>query len=69
LIQRLGYLLDLLQLPLADEARGTLAAGVGKSTPYLGRRAKWGIGGEYDSTWRIVDNIPRHELLAEIEVV
>ncbi len=25
--------------------------------------------GEYDATWRVVDNIPRQELLAEIEVL
>jgi len=45
-----------------------LRTGIGKSTPYLGRPGKWGTGGKYDSTWRIVDNVPRHELLAEIEV-
>jgi len=68
LIQRLGYLIDLLRLPVPEHMRGLLLAGVGKSTPYLGRPGQWGTGGEYDSTWRIVDNVPRHELLAEIEV-
>jgi predicted transcriptional regulator of viral defense system len=68
LVQRLGYLLDLLQLPVAEQARDLLLAGIGKSTPYLGRPGQWGTGGEYDATWRIVDNVPRHELLAEIEV-
>jgi hypothetical protein len=26
-------------------------------------------GGEYNSTWQIVDNVPRPELLSEIETV
>ncbi len=68
LVQRLGYLADLLQLPLAAPARTRLLAGVGKSTPYLGRPGQWGTGGAYDATWHIVDNVPRQELLSEIEV-
>jgi predicted transcriptional regulator of viral defense system len=68
LVQRLGYLIDLLQLPVTAATRDQLLASVGKSTPYLGRRGKWGIGGDYDSTWRIIDNVPRQELLAETEV-
>jgi hypothetical protein len=42
---------------------------VGKSTPYLGRPARWDTGGSYDATWRIVDNVPRQELVAEIQVL
>lgn len=68
LIQRLGYLIDLLRLPVGEQVRTLLLAGMGKSTPYLGRPRQWGTGGEYDATWRIVDNVPRQELLAEIEV-
>jgi len=68
LVQRLGYLADLLQLPVGTSARDRLLAGVGKSTPYLGRPGQWGTGGAYDATWRIVDNVPRQELLSEIEV-
>lgn len=68
LVQRLGYLIDLLGLPVPEEARDRLLAAVGKSTPYLGRPRRWGTGGEYDATWRIVDNVPRQELLAEIEI-
>jgi predicted transcriptional regulator of viral defense system len=68
LIQRLGYLIDLLRLPVAQQARDLILAGIGKSTPYLGRPGQWGTGGEYNATWRIVDNVPRQELLAEIEV-
>jgi len=68
LVQRLGYLADLLSLPVGTPVRDRLLSGVGKSTPYLGRSGRWGTGGEYDATWRIVDNVPRRELLAEIEV-
>ena len=68
LIQRLGYLAGLLQLPLEAPVRDRLLAGVGKSTPYLGQPGRWGTGGAYNATWRIVDNIPRQELLAELEV-
>jgi hypothetical protein len=30
---------------------------------------QWGTGGDYDVTRQIVDNVPRRELLAEIEVL
>ena len=69
LVQRLGYLADLLSVPLGTSARDRLLAGVGKSTPYLGRLSQWGTGGEYDATWHVMDNVPRRELLAEIEVL
>ena len=68
LVQRLGYLVDLLELPLEAPARTRLLDAIGKSTPYLGRPGQWGTGGEYDVIWHIVDNVPRQELLAEIEV-
>ena len=68
LVQRLGYLMDLLRLPVPEQTRDLLLPDVGNSTPYLGRTGRWGTGGAYDSTWRIVDNVPRPTLLAEIEV-
>jgi predicted transcriptional regulator of viral defense system len=68
LVQRLGYLIDVLDLPVSEQARDLLLGGVGKSTPYLGRRGQWGTGGDYDATWQIVDNVPHRELLAEIEI-
>jgi predicted transcriptional regulator of viral defense system len=67
-VQRLGYLADLLNLPLDAATKASLLAGVGRSTLYLGRTRQWGSGGEHNATWRIVDNIPRRELMAEIEV-
>jgi predicted transcriptional regulator of viral defense system len=69
LIQRLGYLIDRLRLPGAEQARDRLVAAIGKSTPYLGRPGLWGTGGEYDATWQIVDNLPSQELMSEIEIV
>jgi predicted transcriptional regulator of viral defense system len=69
LVQRLGYLVDQLHIPLEGNIRDRLLAAVGKSTPYLGRSNRWGTGGDYDATWRIVDNVPRQELLAEIAVL
>ncbi len=68
LIQRLGYLADILELSLDTSTRGILLAHVGKSTCYLGQPSQWKKGGEYDTTWHIVDNIPRRELLADTEV-
>jgi predicted transcriptional regulator of viral defense system len=69
LVQRLGYLADLLDVRMEPDVRGRLLAGVGKSTTYLGRTSRWGTGGDYDANWRIVDNVPRRELLAEVKVV
>jgi len=68
LVQRLGYLVDVLEIALSTEARDRILSGVGKSTRYLGGRGRWGTGGRYDGTWRIVDNLPCEDLLAEIEV-
>jgi len=68
LIQRFGYLSDLLQLLIPAQAQDRLMASLGKSTCYLGRPGRWGTGGEYNATWRIVDNVPRQELRAEIEI-
>lgn len=69
LLQRLGHLVDLLNVGIEPEARETLlAAASGKTKCYLGLPRRWNLGGAYDSTWRVVDNIPSSELLSEIEV-
>ena len=68
LIQRLGYLVDLLELPIETSHRNRLLDRIGDSTPYLGRSSQWGTGGKYNNIWHIVDNIPRQEIFAEIEV-
>ncbi len=68
LVHRLGYLVDRLEIPLNTPAWQLLLSNVGKSTPYLGQPEHWGTGGVYNATWRIVDNVPPQELMAEIEV-
>jgi predicted transcriptional regulator of viral defense system len=69
LLQRLGYLIHCLNLPVDENARNSLLAeSGGKNKCYLGQPRKWGLGGKYHSTWRVVDNIPHQELYAEIEV-
>jgi len=69
LAQRLGYLLDVLKLPMGDTIRdGLFATSGSKSKCYLGQPSRWGTGGHYHPTWRVVNNIPNQELFAEIEV-
>jgi predicted transcriptional regulator of viral defense system len=68
LVQRLGYLADLLSLPMAGEPRERLLRGSGRNTCYLGQPSRWGRGGAYNATWRVVDNVPRRELLGDVEV-
>jgi predicted transcriptional regulator of viral defense system len=69
LVQRFGYLLDAINIPVNIEIRNSLlekANANGKC--YLGQPGRWGKGGDYSSTWKVVDNIPRNELFAELEV-
>jgi predicted transcriptional regulator of viral defense system len=68
LVQRLGYLADLLELPMPSAARKVLTAQVDQGIAYLGQPRQWHTGGDYNAAWQIVDNIPRHELLAETKV-
>jgi predicted transcriptional regulator of viral defense system len=69
LLQRLGYLLDHLNITVDTSVRSQLLAeSAGKTKCYLGQPQRWKTGGRYDPTWRIIDNIPQEELMAEIEV-
>ena len=68
LVQRLGYLVDVLEIPLGADERQHLLSRAGKATCYLGQPGPWQQGGDYDATWRVVDNVPRPELFSEIEV-
>ena len=45
LVQRLGYLADLLSLPMAGESHERLLQGSGRNTCYLGQPGRWGRGG------------------------
>ncbi len=69
LVQRLGHLADMLELPLGADKRQRLLDATGKTTCYLGQPGTWRQGGEYDATWRVVDNVGRVQLFSEIEVV
>jgi predicted transcriptional regulator of viral defense system len=69
LLQRLGYLLDILKIPIDPELHNRLlneATGVTKC--YLGQPRRWHTGGDYNPTWRVIDNVPHQELIAEIQV-
>jgi predicted transcriptional regulator of viral defense system len=69
LLQRLGYLFDLLNIPVDVEARNSLLDKAdGNTKCYLGLPGRWHTGGKYNSTWRVVDNIPHKELFADLEV-
>ncbi len=64
LIQRLGYLCDLLEAPWTGAARARLKAQLGRGKHYLGQTRRWGTGGRYHADWQVVDNVPPAELMA-----
>lgn len=69
LLQRLGYLLDLLKLPVDTASRDRLMTEISGITKcYLGQPRRWKTGGSYDPNWRVVDNISRQVMMSEIEV-
>ncbi len=69
LIQRMGYLLDAINIPIDAEVRSSLLENAtAKGKCYLGQPGRWGKGGNYSATWKVVDNVPRNELFAELEV-
>ena len=68
LLQRLGYLADLLNVPISPAARKMLVAHIGHSVVYLGQPHQGRTKGVFNPAWQVVDNIPRHELLAETQV-
>jgi predicted transcriptional regulator of viral defense system len=68
LIQRLGFLLDVLKIPITPSERERLLQHVAKNYCYLGRRGKWGKGGKQNADWQVIANIPESEIYAEIEI-
>jgi len=69
LLQRLGTLLDVVEIHIDPSIRKKLLeAAAADNKCYLGQPSRWGIGGDYNSIWRVVDNIPHKELFAELEV-
>jgi len=67
LVQRLGYVADLLHLPLPATIREQLRAAVQHGKTYLGPTTMWGTGGQYDAVWQIVVNVPQDQLLSEVK--
>ena len=68
LIQRLGFLLDELNIVIPPSERGRLLQRVDKNFCYLGRRVKWGQSGKQNATWQVIQNVPENEIQAEIQI-
>ena len=68
LIQRLGFLLDELNIEIPSTDRERLLQHVDKNFCYLGRRGKWGTGGTQNATWQVIQNVPENEIQAEIQI-
>lgn len=71
LVQRLGFIIDFLSAeslvePLPPRLRKKLLQHVGKSPIYLDSRRK--RSGQYSRDWLIINNIPKSQLLSEIEI-
>jgi predicted transcriptional regulator of viral defense system len=64
LAQRLGYLLDLHEVPISATVRkGLLALVSPSSNIHLGARAEWGLSGRLIQPWGIIENVPRERLV------
>jgi len=68
LVQRLGYLLETLGDALPPELEDRLLASIDRSKTYLGPVRQWGTGGEYNSKWQVVVNVPEAQLMGEIRI-
>jgi len=67
LVQRLGYLMDFLEVKGPSGTRERLKGRIKKhSRSYLGSTRIWGQKGIFDSEWQVVVNVPREEIVAEI---
>ena len=69
LVQRLGYLADVLDLEVArgDRERLLRAASAKRQHVFLGYPSVFGRRGEYDRTWGVTDNVGREHLRLELE--
>jgi len=64
LVQRLGYLLDLHEVPISRTVRKRLLSLVSPdSNIHLGARAEWGTSGRLIHPWGIIENVPRERLV------
>jgi predicted transcriptional regulator of viral defense system len=71
LIQRLGFIIDFLikeelVKPLPRNLRDKMLRHVGKTAIYLDSRKP--RTGEFSKEWRTINNVPRTQLLSEIEI-
>jgi predicted transcriptional regulator of viral defense system len=71
LIQRLGFIIDFLAKeklvkPLPRNLKDKMLVHVGKTAIYLDSRKP--KTGEFSKEWRIINNVPREQLLSEIEI-
>ena len=71
LIQRMGFIIDYLASeklikPLPQNLRDKLLKHVGKTAIYLD--SKKPKTGTYSKEWNIINNLPREQLLSEIEI-
>jgi len=71
LIQRLGFIIDFLVKedlvkPFPRNLRDKMLGHVGKAATYLDSRKP--RTGEFSREWRIINNVPREQLLSEIEI-
>lgn len=69
LIQRLGYLIEWLDIPVSHSLREKMLSKIGNSTCYLGQPSRWQTGGKFHRTWKVINNVPERELRAMVEVV
>lgn len=67
-IQRLGYLLDLLKIETPIMVRKSFLQNIQTNKCYLGRISKWGKQGKLNTVWNIVVNIKESDILSEINV-
>lgn len=68
MLQRLGYLVDALEIESPPGFREALQSGIGNNVCYLGQPSPWKMQPQYNPTWKLMVNIPKQELLIEIEV-
>jgi len=67
LVQRLGYLIDYVDIEVPLGVRRKLKNKIKKhSRTYLGPVRTWGPKGTFDGEWQVIVNVPREQILAEI---
>lgn len=72
LVQRLGFLSYIIQESfqegLSHEFMRVLQKHVGRSLVYIAPTSRFGCKGTFNKIWRVVENLPREQLLAEFVI-